>query len=135
MGDQFEDDKQRALRVALAVARGQQFQAQNPMAPMELHQWVVDEGRWDEAVQAYLSSTTFADAMVGQLLDALERTGRADDTIIVLWSDHGWHLGEKHRWRKQTLWEEATRVPLIIVAPGVTTPGTRSARTVSKTSL
>ena len=110
---------------------GQQFLADNSMAPMELHQWVVDEGRWKEGVQAYLASITFADAMVGRLVDALERTERADDTIIVLWSDHGWHLGEKHRWRKQTLWEEATRVPLIIVAPGVTTPGTRSARAVS----
>lgn len=110
---------------------GQQFQAGTSMAPMELHQWVIDEGKWKEGVQAYLASITFADAMVGRLLDALERTERADSTIIVLWSDHGWHLGEKHRWRKQTLWEEATRVPLIIVAPGVTTPGTRSARTVS----
>jgi len=110
---------------------GQQFLAGISMDPMELHRWVVDEGKWEEGVQAYLASITFADAMVGQLLDALERTGRADDTIIVLWSEHGWHLGEKHRWRKQTLWEESTRVPLIIVAPGVTTPGTRSARAVS----
>lgn len=110
---------------------GQQFQAGTSMAPMELHQWVTDKAKWKEGVQAYLASITFADAMVGRLLDALERTERADSTIIVLWSDHGWHLGEKHRWRKQTLWEEATRVPLIIVAPGVTTPGTRSARTVS----
>ena len=59
-----------------------------------------------KAFQAYLASITFADAMVGRLLDALERTERVEDTIIVLWSDHGWHLGEKHRWRKQTLWEE-----------------------------
>ena len=110
---------------------GQQFQEGTSMAPMELHQWVVDEGRWKEGVQAYLASITFADAMVGRLLDALKRTERVEDTIIVLWSDHGWHLGEKHRWRKQTLWEETTRVPLIIVAPGVTTPGTRSARAVS----
>lgn len=110
---------------------GQQFAAESSMAPMELHQWVLQSGKWQEGVQAYLASVTFADAMVGQLLDTLERTGRADDTIIVLWSDHGWHLGEKHRWRKHTLWEESTRVPLIVVAPGVTTPGTRSARTVS----
>jgi arylsulfatase A-like enzyme len=110
---------------------GQQFLAGISMDPMELHRWVVDEGKWEEGVQAYLASITFADAMVGQLLEALESTDRADDTIIVLWSDHGWHLGEKHRWRKQTLWEESTRVPLIIVAPGVTTPGTRSVRPVS----
>ena len=105
---------------------GQQFTAQSSMAPMELHQWVLESGKWQEGVQAYLASVTFADAMVGQLLDTLEKTGRADDTIIVLWSDHGWHLGEKHRWRKQTLWRESTRVPLIIVAPGITQPGSSS---------
>ena len=110
---------------------GQQFLAGNSMDPRELHRWAVEAGKWKEGVQAYLASVSFADAMVGQLLDTLEQTGRADDTIIVLWSDHGWHLGEKHRWRKQTLWEEATRVPLIVVAPGVTTPGSRSGRTVS----
>ena len=110
---------------------GQQFASQTSMAPMEFHQWVLESGMWREGVRAYLASVTFADAMVGLLLDTLERTGRADDTIIVFWSDHGWHLGEKHRWRKHTLWEESTRVPLIVVAPGVTMPGTRSTRTVS----
>jgi arylsulfatase A-like enzyme len=63
-----------------------------------IHDWVIEDesnGRWREAVQAYLASISFADAMVGQLLDALEQSGRADNTIIVLWSDHGWHLGEK----------------------------------------
>jgi arylsulfatase A-like enzyme len=110
---------------------GQNVLAEIAMAPMELHRWVVEAGQWKEGVQAYLASISFADAMVGQLLYTLEQTGRADETIIVLWSDHGWHLGEKHRWRKQTLWEESTRVPLIVVAPGVTTPGTRSSRAVS----
>ena len=101
------------------------------MPPMEIHRWTVAANKWREGVQAYLASVSFADAMVGQVIDALDRSGRTNDTIIVLWSDHGWHLGEKLRWRKQTLWEESTRVPLIIVAPGVTTPGSRSARTVS----
>lgn len=110
---------------------GREFLSDNTMAPMALHEWVVDAGKWEEGVQAYLASVSFADAMVGRLLRALEQSAREDDTIIVLWSDHGWHLGEKLRWRKQTLWEESTRVPLIIVAPGVTTPGTRSARAVS----
>lgn len=98
---------------------------------VELHQWVLTEGRWKEGVQAYLASISFADAMVGRLLDALEHSGRADRTIIVLWGDHGYHLGEKGRWRKSTLWEESTHVPFIVVAPGVTTPGSRTAEAVS----
>lgn len=101
------------------------------MPPMAFHQWGLESGLWKEAVQAYLASVSFADAMVGQLLDALDRSGRADNTIIILWSDHGWHLGEKLRWRKQTLWEESTRVPFIVVAPGVTTPGSQSDKAVS----
>jgi arylsulfatase A-like enzyme len=101
------------------------------MPPMLYHEWGVASGQWKEAVQAYLASVSFADAMVGQLLDALDRSGRADNTIIVLWSDHGWHLGEKLRWRKSTVWEESTRVPFIVVAPGVTTPGSLSDRAVS----
>ncbi len=105
------------------------------MPPMGFHNWVVEAGVWHEGVQAYLASVSFADAMVGELLSALDRSGRADNTIIVLWSDHGWHLGEKHRWRKQTLWEESTRVPLIIVAPGTTEPGSRTNRVVSLVDL
>jgi arylsulfatase A-like enzyme len=82
---------------------------------------------WKQAVQAYLASISFADAQVGRLIAALDASGLADRTIVVLWSDHGWHLGEKNHWHKMTLWEEATRVPLIVVAPGVTTPGSRCA--------
>ena len=89
----------------------------------EAHQWVLETGNWQEGVQAYLASISFADAMIGQLLDALDASGRADRTIIVLWGDHGFHLGEKERWRKFTLWKESLHVPFIIVAPGMTTPG------------
>jgi arylsulfatase A-like enzyme len=96
------------------------------LLPMELHKWVLEAGTWREGVRAYLASISFADAMLGQLLDALERSGRANNTIIVLWSDHGWHLGEKARWRKHTLWHDSTHVPLIVVAPGVTQPASRS---------
>jgi arylsulfatase A-like enzyme len=99
------------------------------------HEWITAEGRWQEGVQAYLASVSFADAMVGRLLDALDASGRADNTIIVLWGDHGYHLGEKGRWHKSTLWEESTHVPLIIVAPGVTVPGTRTSRPVSLMDL
>ena len=91
-------------------------------------------GKWAEAVRAYMASLSFVDEQVGRVLDALEGSPYAENTIIVLASDHGYHLGEKHHWRKYTLWEESTRVPLIIAAPGVM-PGRRSARTVSLTDL
>ena len=75
-------------------------------------------GKWKQAVRAYLASITCADERLGRVLDALDSSPYATQTIIVLWSDHGWHLGEKQHWHKTTLWEEATRVPLIISAPG-----------------
>ena len=73
--------------------------------------------------------------MVGRVLDALTRSGQLEETIVVLWSDHGFHLGEKHRWRKWTLWEETTHVPFIVVAPGITTPGSRTEEPVSLLDL
>ena len=94
------------------------------------HQWIEANGEWPSAVQGYLASISFADAQVGRLLDALEESGRADRTIVVLWSDHGFHLGERETWEKFTLWEESTRVPFIVVAPGQVEPATRSARAI-----
>tara|TARA_B100000686_G_scaffold213161_1_gene220139 strand:+ start:123 stop:1574 length:1452 start_codon:yes stop_codon:yes gene_type:complete len=110
-----------------------QLEAQSiiSMPPMKMHDWIIEAGLWREGVRAYLASISFADTMLGHILDALEQSGRQNNTIIILWSDHGFHLGEKHRWRKHTLWNESTRVPLIIVAPGITQPGSRSNVTVS----
>jgi len=105
------------------------------MGGRELHRWVVEQGKWQEAVRGYLASISFADAMVGRVLDALDASGRADNTIIVLMSDHGWQLGHKLRWRKMALWRQANRVPLIIAAPGLTTPGSRSNAPVSLLDL
>lgn len=79
-------------------------------------------GKWKFAVRAYLASITCADARLGRVLDALDKSPHAKNTIVVVWSDHGWHLGEKQHWHKTTLWEEATRVPLVISTPG-NTPG------------
>ena len=82
-----------------------------------------DLNKYRECVRAYLACISFTDAQVGRLLDALEKSPYKDNTLICLWSDHGWHHGEKEHWRKSTLWEEATRAPLIWRVPGVTQPG------------
>ncbi|RPI27240.1 MAG: iduronate-2-sulfatase [Acidobacteria bacterium] len=94
------------------------------------HEPMLKSGRWKEAVRAYLATITFCDAMVGRLLEALDKSEYKDNTIVCFWSDHGWHLGEKHHWRKFSLWEEATRAPMIWVVPGLTKAGVRCDRTV-----
>ncbi len=79
-----------------------------------------EEGQWKQGIQGYLASIAFADAMVGRVLDALEKSPHKDNTIVVMWSDHGWHLGEKEHWQKYTAWRAVTRVPLMVrVPPGV----------------
>ena len=88
-------------------------------------------GQWKPAIQAYLASTAMVDDLIGQIVRALEKSKYADNTIIVLWSDHGFQLGEKERWAKYSLWERATRVNLVWVAPGVTKPGSTSAKPVN----
>lgn len=98
-------------------------------------QLVLREGKYRELVQAYLASIKFADALVGALLDALQDSGHADNTVIVLWSDHGWHFGEKEHLHKFTLWERSTRVPYIIVAPNVTPANARCMRPVGLIDL
>jgi arylsulfatase A-like enzyme len=98
--------------------------------PQGDHAKVLAHKQWHRAVQGYLASISFADAQIGRVIDALDQSELLDNTIVVLWTDHGWHLGEKQHWRKFALWEEATRTPLIIVAPGVT-PGSRCNRPVN----
>ncbi len=85
--------------------------------PAPRHEWFVAEDKWRSAVQAYLASTTFVDHCVGRVLDALEASPHADDTVVILLSDHGWHLGEKERWAKRSLWNDGLRLPLIIAEP------------------
>ncbi|QEL19472.1 sulfatase [Limnoglobus roseus] len=91
--------------------------------PQGDHATMVKSGRWKEAVQGYLAAIAYCDAQVGRLIDAYEKSPEKDNTIVVFWGDHGWHLGEKEHWRKFALWEETTRMPFIWVAPGVTKPG------------
>lgn len=99
------------------------------------HKDVIETDNWRRAVAGYLACIAFADNCVGRVLDALEKHPDKDNTIIVLWSDHGWHLGEKLHWRKFALWEEATRNPLMLVVPGVTKPNTKCSRPVTLVDL
>ena len=103
---------------------------------------VLEADQWPQAVQGYLASITYADAMVGRLLDALDESPYADNTIVVLWSDHGWQLGEKEHWRKFALWENLSRVVLMFRVPeglarlpSGTAAGSTSRRTVSLLDL
>lgn len=91
--------------------------AQSFIAPRTLDE-LRASGKWEEAVQAYQAAISYADDRVGIVLDALASTPRADDTIVVVWSDHGFHLGEKLHWHKFTLWERATRIPMLFRVPG-----------------
>lgn len=83
-----------------------------PMMPTT--EWAIENGQWKNISQAYLACISFVDNYVGQVLETLENSAYRDNTIIVLWSDHGYHLGEKNRFAKHSLWERATKVPLII---------------------
>lgn len=96
-----------------------------------IQKWVVDNDQWEKVIQSYAASMTFADAMVGRLLDGFKDSQYANNTIVVLWSDHGMHMGEKENIEKFTLWERSTRVPLIISAPGVTSAGSTCDQPVS----
>lgn len=79
-----------------------------------------------ELIHGYYAATSYMDAQLGRVLDELDRTGLAANTIVVLWGDHGWHLGDHGQWCKHTNYEQAARIPLIIRSPGVARPGTRT---------
>jgi arylsulfatase A-like enzyme len=82
--------------------------------------WLQDNHQWRNLVRSYLACTSFVDSQVGRLLNALDDAGLADNTIVVIWGDNGWHLGQKAITGKNTLWDDSTRVPLIFAGPGVT---------------
>ncbi|HWL11005.1 MAG TPA: sulfatase [Planctomicrobium sp.] len=118
--DDFDDLPESAIRMA---------------KPDGDHAEILKSGRWKEAVQGYLAAISYSDAMIGRLIDAYDRSPDRDRTIIVLWGDHGWHLGEKKHWRKFALWEEATRTPLIWLVPGLTAENQVCHRTVDLMSI
>jgi arylsulfatase A-like enzyme len=104
-------------------------------APQGDHAKMLASGRWKEAVRGYLAAGAFCDAMIGRLMAGFDKSPYKDNTIIVFWGDHGWHLGEKQHWRKFALWEEATRAPLFFTVPGMTKPNSVSPRTVDFMSI
>ena len=85
--------------------------------PRKYFPHIQEHGQWKKGIQGYLASIAFADAMVGRVLKSLEEGPNRDNTIVVLWSDHGWHLGEKEYWQKYTGWRVCTRVPLMVRVP------------------
>lgn len=113
---------------------GRKFTRYFDTTPMSHHN-ITRHGLWHKAVASYLATATFTDHCVGKLLEALDKSDYANNTLIVLWSDHGFHIGEKMHWEKRSLWEESTRVPLIISAPGITTPASSSPKAVGLIDL
>jgi arylsulfatase A-like enzyme len=85
--------------------------------------WLREKGQWRNLVRSYLASTSFVDAQIGRILTALDQARLSDNTIVVVWGDHGWHLGEKSISGKNTLWDQGTQVPLIFAGPGVAAGG------------
>ena len=127
-----EDDLADVPPAGVAMAR--RPGSNSPGKPSD-HELMLASGRWKEAVQAYMAAISYVDGQIGRVLDALDASPYRDNTIVVLLGDHGWNLGEKHHWRKFSLWEESTRAPFIWVAPQVTKAGTTSNRPVDFMSL
>jgi arylsulfatase A-like enzyme len=103
--------------------------------PNGVHQDILKAGIWQDRVRAYLAAISYADAQIGRLLDAVDKSKYRDNTIIIFVGDNGWHLGEKQHWAKSALWRRATNVPLIWVAPGVSKAGSSCDRAVDLTSI
>ncbi|MFC1761293.1 sulfatase [Planctomycetota bacterium] len=87
-------------------------------------EWAIENGQWRNIVHSYLASISFADTKIGEVLDALEASPYKDNTIVVLWGDHGYHMGEKNTFQKHTLWDRSGVAPLIIKAPKMATNAT-----------
>jgi arylsulfatase A-like enzyme len=86
----------------------------------------IEESKQIELLRAYAACVSYVDAQIGRLLHHLRQSARFNRTVIILWSDHGWHLGEQSAWGKMTNFEIATRVPLIIAVPGIPPARTRT---------
>ena len=105
----------------VAHKRGGEISAYKPVPEKDDAEFT--PGLKRQLIHGYYASTSFVDAQIGRVIDELDRLGLADDTIIVLWGDHGFHLGDLGIWTKHTNYEQANHIPLLIIAPGITQPG------------
>jgi arylsulfatase A-like enzyme len=89
------------------------------LSMMPTTEWAIENKQWKNIMQGYLASLSFVDHYIGEVLNALEKSPHAKNTIVVLWSDHGYRLGEKGTFAKVCLWDRATKAPLIFSGPGI----------------
>ena len=127
---QYEKDAENAPKVA--TKRGGEI---DQFEQIPAGQYVYADSLTRKLIHGYYASLSYMDVQVGRLLDELERLDMLDNTIIVLWGDHGWHLGDHGYWTKHTNYEQANRIPLIMVAPGVGTPGTYTGQPVETVDI
>lgn len=116
---EYEKDPVNAPNVA--IKRGGEI---DQFFPIPAGQYVYEDSLTRKLIHGYYASMSYMDAQLGRVVDELKRLGMDKNTLIVLWGDHGWHLGDHGYWTKHTNYEQANTIPLIIVAPGVTRPGT-----------
>jgi iduronate 2-sulfatase len=91
----------------------------NDLPMMPSTDWAIESGEWKKIIQAYLACISYVDYEIGRVLDALEKSEYANNTVVVLWSDHGYRMGEKGTFAKHALWDPATKAPLIFAAPNL----------------
>ncbi len=108
--------------VPVAMKRGGEIDQFFPVPKPPVHPYPDDIKR--KLIHGYYASMSYADVQIGKVMAALDELKLADNTIVVLWGDHGWHLGDLGIWTKHTNFEQANRIPLVVIAPGVTRPGT-----------
>lgn len=114
-----EFERPPAAAPAVAAKRGGEIAAYEPVP----EEGPIDDALTRQLIHGYYASTSFADAQIGKVMAELDRLDLADNTLVVLWGDHGFHLGDHGIWTKHTNYEQANRIPLLMVAPGVTKPG------------
>ncbi len=122
-------------KVELPPYRADDLDDAHPHGRVSWHKWVTENKKWKHLMRGYLASISYVDHQVGRLLDGLDQSGLKENTIVVLWTDHGFHIGEKDNWEKFALWEQTTRVPLFIHAPGVSQDGQSTRQPTTLTDL